>query len=322
MRPLCILPEQYTEAGETCARPQVRVWWCVKSVPIHGAGLDAMPNLGLASKKFRAMRMFLLLLLLPLLSFAQDGPPIAVFLLGTFHYGSTTDASRTDFYDLYSPERQAQLDTLADRIAAAGIDKVFIEREPRYQARYDSLYALYRAGQLTDTTVLRPEEVQLGFRVAERSGLPGVICSDYKQELPYDRIARFDSVYADKVYSNFFSGDYPFTERDSLSDLARQSLTDYYLTLNNRWNVQRRLYDYLHYAMLSVEGDDYTGPEFSAVWYERNLKIFANILNGLTGAERTIFVLYGASHADVLRDFFAGHRGFRVVGLGEVLGGG
>ena len=221
------------------------------------------------------------------------------------------------------PDRQAQLDTLADRIAATGIDKVFIERQAAsYQAKYDSLYALYRAGRLTDTTVLRPEEVQLGFRVAERSGLPGVICTDYKQELPYDRIARFDSVYADKVYSNFFSGDYPFTERDSLPDLTQQSLTAYYLTLNNRWNVQRRLYDYLHYAMLSMEGDDYTGPEFSAVWYERNLKIFANILNGLTGAERTIFVLYGASHTDVLRDFFVGHRGFRVVGLGGGFGWG
>ncbi len=265
------------------------------------------------------MRVYLFLLLFPGLFYAQESAPINVILLGTFHYGTTTDASRTDFPDLYSPARQAHLDTLADRIAAAGIDKIFIERQPKYQAKYDSLYALYRAGRLTDTTVLRPEEVQLGFRVAARSGLDGVICTDYQQALPYDRIARFDSVYADKAYSDFFSGDYPFNERDSLPDLARQSLTDYYLTLNNRWNVQRRLYDYLHYAMLSVEGDDYTGPEFSAVWYERNLKIFANILNGLTGEERTIFVLYGASHADVLRDFFAGHRGFRVVGLAGVL---
>ena len=254
------------------------------------------------------MRTFLLLLLVPVLSYAQEAEPINVILLGSFHYGSTTDANRTDFPDLYSPDRQAQLDTLADRIVATGIDKVFIEREPRYQARYDSLYALYRAGRLTDSTVLRPEEVQLGFRVAERSGLASVVCTDYKQDLPYDRIARFDSMYADKVYSNFLSSDYPFTERDSLPNLTRQSLTDYYLTLNNHWNVQRRLYDYLHYAMLSVEADDYTGPEFSAVWYERNLKIFANILNGLTGDERTIFVLYGASHADVLRNFFAEHR--------------
>ena len=245
---------------------------------------------------------------------------INVVLLGTFHYGTTTDASRTDFPDLFSPKRQRELEELTTKLAELNIDKLFIERQEKYQHTYDSLYRHYLSKKITDTVVLRPEEIQLGFRLAQKSGLEKVYCVDVKQDLPYNQIKAFETTYDGKEDAPFFSkSTYPFNDESEELDLPHQTLTEYYLKMNNDYHKKYRLYDYLHYAMSYVEQDDYTGPEFTGIWYDRNLKIFSNILNNLTPEDKTIFVLFGASHTDVLEQFFRSNPHFRILEVQQVL---
>lgn len=245
---------------------------------------------------------------------------INVVLLGTFHYGKTTDASKTQFPDLFSKKRQNELEKLTDQLAKLNIDKEFIERQEKYQSKYDSLYRVYQSGKLTDTTVLRPEEVQIGFRLAKKSNLKKVFCADVKQALPYEKVKQFEKNYGDKEESLFFKNTInPFKDKNQKLDLPNQSLIKYYLKMNNDFHKKYRLYDYVHYAMSYQAENDFTGAEFTGVWYERNLKIFSKILNLLEPEDKTIFVLFGSSHTDILEQFFESTPHLKVTDLNSVL---
>ena len=103
--------------------------------------------------------------------------------------------------------------------------------------------------------------------------------------------------------------------------MAEQSLPDYYIKLNNEYHRKKSSYDYLHYAMsyVDIENDDYTGPDFSAVWYGRNLKIYANILNEIEKSDEAILILFGSSHAHIFNYFFSEHPKFNTMHLEDVL---
>ena len=245
---------------------------------------------------------------------------IDVVLLGTFHYGVTTDASRTEFSDLFTDKRQQELEELTEQLARLNFDKVFIERQEKYQNKYDSLYSLYLSQKLNDTTVLRPEEIQIGFRLAKKSNLEKVFCVDVKQPLPYEKVKKFENDYSDKEDSPFFRKTiYPFKDNSQKLDLPNQSLSEYYLKMNNDFHKKYRLYDYFHYSMSYQATDDFTGAEFTSVWYERNLKIFSRILNHLTEDDKMIFVLFGSSHTDILEQFFRSNPHFRVIELNQII---
>ena len=245
---------------------------------------------------------------------------INVILLGTFHYGATTDATKTVFPDLFSKKRQEELEKLTNQLAKLEIDKIFIERQEESQKKYDSLYKNYLSKKLTDTTLLRPEEVQIGFRLAEKLKLEKVYCVDVKQELPYDKIKDYELKHKDKEDAPFFlESKYPFNDKSQKLDLSKQTLLEYYLKMNNDYHKKHRLYDYFHYSMSYLEKDDFTGAEFTGMWYERNLKIFSKILNNLTAEDRTIFILFGSSHTDILEQFFNSNPHFNVIDLDEVI---
>ena len=245
---------------------------------------------------------------------------INVILLGTFHYGTTTDATITDFPDLFSKKRQEELEKLTSQLAKLEIDKIFIERQEDSQKKYDSLYKNYLSKKLTDTITLRPEEVQIGFRLAKKSKLKKVYCVDVKQELPYDKIKEFELKYKDKKDAPFFlESKYPFRDKSQKLDLSKQTLSEYYLKMNNDYHKKYRLYDYFHYSMSYLENDDFTGAEFTGMWYKRNLKIFSKILNNITVGDKTIFILFGSSHTDILEQFFNSNPHFNVIDLGKVI---
>jgi hypothetical protein len=265
-------------------------------------------------------RLVLLLLLLPQLLRAQVAPDsvIRVVLVGTFHFGATTDRNSTAFPDLFSKRRQQELDRMAQALARLQPTKIFIEREPRRQRWVDSLYALYQRRQLRDSARLRDEIVQLAYRTAARVPAARLVAADYKEELPYAQVEAYGKAHPDEAIYPFFNTPYPFgTERKKLSD---STLLEYYLQINSPEAVQRSLYDYLHYAMGYGRDTTFVGARLTSVWYDRNLKIFNNILRGIDPRkDRTVLVLFGSGHTAVLRQFFASHPRFQLVELTTVL---
>lgn len=139
------------------------------------------------------LRALALAALLPLAACtgASDGPDAErpgrsgaeateVVLLGTSHFaGSATDESTSEVNDILSERRQEELDAVAGRLADWGIDRFFVECTLDDQARMDSLYDAYRAGDFRPNEAGERNEIfQLAFRAADRAGLAGVGCVD------------------------------------------------------------------------------------------------------------------------------------------------
>ncbi len=64
--------------------------------------------------------------------------------------------------------------------------------------------------------------------------------------------------------------------------------------------------------------DDYKGADMVADWYERNLKIAVNIRRIAKPGDR-IFVLIGAGHCKLLKEFLSQTPGYVVVDPGLYL---
>ena len=247
---------------------------------------------------------------------------IKVILLGTFHYGATSDRNSTSFPDLFSQKRQTELNQLVKNLGAVKPAKIFVEASPSYQSKLDSAYNLYQQNLLTDTVFLRNEIEQIGFRLAAFAKLPAPVCVDYKQELPYAEIEKFEKgIGADSTikYPEFFSIPYPFTDTTRKLSLKKMTLSKYYIALNDEYHRKQYQFDYLHYALGYGYKEDYTGAEFSSSWYNRNMKIFTNILRQLQPADNCIIVLFGASHTNTLRQYFENHPTFEIVELDQIL---
>ena len=262
-------------------------------------------------------RIFLLLLLVTLSYGQTKNKKIKVILLGTFHYGTTTDRNSTQFDDLFSEKRQNQLDSLAQKLNAFGVSKLFIEDEPANQKVQENQLELYKTGKLDDEKSLRDEIVQIAYRTSFLSNAK-IVAVDFKQELPYDQINEYEKNHENEANPYlFFEGDYPFKQKRK--KLAETPLMDYYIQLNNLYSRQATLYDYLHYALAYGTNDDYTGVNFTTSYYDRNLKIFTNILRNLDlKTDKTIVVLFGASHTAFLRQFFENHPYFEIIELETV----
>lgn len=273
--------------------------------------------------KLRALYLFIFLL--PIISKAQETAfpkKIKVILLGTFHFGSTSDKNRTSFPDLFSEKRQQELDEMVNKLAKVNPAKIFIEASKSYQQTSDSNYNLYSKEQLKDSSDLRNEIAQIGYRLAKKATLNPPLCVDYKQEIRYDLINQFEKgIGADSTlqYPKFFDIAYPFIDTTKRISLKKMDLSTYYKGLNDEYHRKQNEFDYLHYALNYGYKEDYSGAEFTASWYSRNLKIFTNILRELEPKDDCIVIIFGSGHTAILRQFFENHPSFEIIDLEKVL---
>ena len=250
-------------------------------------------------------------------------PHIKVVLVGTFHFGNTPDKGKINFEDLFSVKRQHELQTLTTQLAQLKPDKVFVENEPQRQMHWDSLFALYQQAKL-DTTALRDEIFQVGMRTAKKAGLHQVLCVDYQQELPYGKLQAFekrvekDSLAQKQMASyELLNLAYPYPKK--IKKLTNTSLIDYYLYVNSAPYRAIDQADFFVYPPSYGYGSDYTGVEMITSWYERNAKIFTNILRQGQLRDKLYIVLFGSTHMLALRHYFQNSPYFEVVELSSVI---
>ncbi|MFD2934450.1 DUF5694 domain-containing protein [Spirosoma flavum] len=268
-----------------------------------------------------------LLSLLAWTAFSQqaqpDIPNIKVVLVGTFHFGDTGDRGRTAFDDLFSPKRQAEFQSFTNQLARLKPDKIFVENVPARQPHWDSTLTLYQQKRL-DTNSVRNEIFQIAVRVASKAGLSQVICVDHHQSLPYDKLQDFekrtekDSVAQKKMAAyKLLSLQYPYPKQTQ--KLATSTLASYYLYINSPQADASNRADYFVYSPAYGYDDDYTGVEMITSWYDRNAKIFTNILRKADPKDKVYIVLFGSSHMLPLRHYFQNSPLFDVVDLSSVI---
>lgn len=227
-----------------------------------------------------------------------------VMILGTFHFNDGGyDSFKPKFsVNIRSEQRQKEVNELLQLLSKFNPTKVAIESMPPRQQFHDSLYTEF----LNDR--YKPGENEI-YQIAYR--LAGMM--HHKKLYPIDAPAReyittlnVDSLilanhqekYSDSIYSDLFFAMY--AKEDSLkSILPLKSMLAY---TNNPERLQLGLGHYL-IGDFKVGADGYyPGPDGATAWWNRNLRIFSNILQlAAESNEERIFVLIGAGHLQILR---------------------
>ena len=230
-------------------------------------------------------------------------------VLGTFHFD---DAGLDDYkpkyqLDLLSPTRQQEVKTLLDALTRFRPTKIAVEWPVHRQNGLDAEFKKYLLS--TESSVGPNEIYQLGFRLARRLGQNRVHAVD-TFERPEFKVARSTEDLIERAKS---LGQRDLIERgtkwaDWYEQLARwederktkQTLQEHLRLLNSPEFVRHSMGRYL-VAEFEVGGaTDYTGADTRTAWYNRNLRIFSNLLRLRTSSSDRILLIIGAGHLPIL----------------------
>jgi hypothetical protein len=239
-------------------------------------------------------------------------------ILGVFHMDNPgRDLFNFGIKDVLGARRQSDIQEVVTRLEKFRPTKIALETpsaSTTMQRRLDD----YRSGKY----VLTPDERdQIGLRLAKAMGHSKIYGIDFKEDLDFESVFQFakangqaelvQGIFADftaKIKPKIDSG---FMEKHSVREILLEANLPEMLDLGHG----------MYASLLRVgKGDKYPGTELVSRWYDRNLKIAANIAR-LAEDQRPerILVIIGAGHAKLLRQFLNELPGFKVVDCTKVL---
>lgn len=245
---------------------------------------------------------------------AMTEQPVQVMVLGTYHFGNPgLDLVNTEADDVLLPKRQAELETLADRLLEFQPTAIAIESIRRTE---DALDPEFREFTPDDLTRQRNESVQIGYRVAHEAGIDRVYAVD-KQEgdvsyFPFERIEAFAerTNRQDEITSKIET--IKVQAQGLMHDQATTSIAEL-LARQNDPEVIEDMHSSFYYGLLNMtDAEDNAGAALNYGWYARNAEIFANIAEIAQPGDR-ILVIYGSGHNYWLRHFAEETPGFELV---------
>lgn len=245
-----------------------------------------------------------------------------ILLLGTFHFlGSPSDERSSGDAGIFSPVRQAQVEEVLTLLEEFRPTKIALEFPVASQAE---LAAQYEAFVREGGPEAADERYQLGFKLARRLGLETVYAIDaegrwleprtdpttYARE--HEQTRRLRDEYAGPIAN---------AARRVDSIIQEQTLRDALLFLNTPERLNDSLAEYLMKKLTVGTGAEYPGADgFVSQWYNRNLRIYANILRIIDSPEDRILVIIGAGHAPILAHLLDASLHFDLVAVDAVLG--
>lgn len=257
----------------------------------------------------------------------NNSKQIQVLTLGSFHFNFpnldiiTTDDE--DKIDVLEPKYQEEIELIVTKLEKFKPTIIVIERQPKHQQRYDSLYQSYLDGI---HELSRSEEQQIGFRLAKKLHLKRLYCTD-AWGMDYENVKQLldgkDSVqrqgFIDFFYHNpdslmysYKNGEEVFKTQGILSELKR---------LNDNELITSQLGDYLigPFKYETKENNQFGADFTTGWWFNRNLRIFRNIQRIDTTPEDRILVIYGAGHMNLLNIFFEASPEYKLLKVNEYL---
>jgi hypothetical protein len=244
-----------------------------------------------------------LLAAMPVAGRTQQATPVAeplarVMLLGLFHFDNPgLDAVKYQPVDVTSPEHQAYLVGLSERLARFAPTRVLLEYPAARDEVMNQRYSDFLAGRYE---LGRNEIYQLGFRVARLMGHPRVYGVDatappsqvklwsYLSEQP-GGLGPLEQVIA--------------AESERLQRMHRALTLQEILAMSNSVEEDRRNKGfYMLLNPVAAGGGLFHGADASADWWHRNLRMYALIQAHAQPGER-VLVIAGSGHTAILRDF-------------------
>ncbi|WP_422104351.1 DUF5694 domain-containing protein [Winogradskyella sp.] len=244
-------------------------------------------------------------------------PKSKVMVVGSYHFRQEKG------YDELSAENQKQIKKLVDRLAEFEPTKVVIEKQPQYDSIFQDLYQKYILDhQVIDT--LENETFQLGFRLAKLMGHKKVYLFDNQTEFigslegfTWEKFG--EETARDSLFVNRHLDIIMESFNENQEKLSGLSLYDNIMERNSpeaqKWNAQR-----MHaYEVRTGIQESWMGPDWLGRWYQRNIRMMANIMSFDNQGKDRILIIAGDNHKWVLDTLLGFNPDFEVVSSYELL---
>ena len=247
--------------------------------------------------------------------------PSELLILGSFHF----DDKGLDEYkpkhrlDVGAAARQREITTILDRLVEFGPTRIAVEVRADQQERLDASYSSYLEGEKELTA---NEIHQIAFRLGRRLGHERLWAVDAptRSYTPAVNPSQWAMANGQGVallrggWDRHFKALY---ERDDAAKLET-SLVDHLLYLNDPERLRIGHGHYLIGAMAVGDGSEYPGADAMTAWFNRNLRIFSNLLRLSEPGDR-VLLLIGAGHVPIIRHTVDASPDFRLIEVADVL---
>ncbi|MGI4758079.1 MAG: DUF5694 domain-containing protein [Janthinobacterium lividum] len=257
---------------------------------------------------------------------AQQTAPVQVMIVGFAHLSQLNSGQAP--VDVLQPVHQRSLAHVREVLGTFQVDAVMVEMEPKEQAE---LTAKYKAFCGPEHVVPKGEErdeiVQVAFPLACRQSLGEVTAINFYDSTPQAMLASGENIARYQGELGQLQG-FARPLSKQLAD-GSVSLYDFIRTINAPDKIElshRLLFNTPAYVR---DGDfhdppvnvdmqrvdkHYIGVEFIELFYNRNLRIYSNILQAQQrlGSKR-ILIMLGQNHVGVLQELLRHNPNFQVV---------
>lgn len=246
------------------------------------------------------------------LNSADRPDAVQVMVVGTYHFaGSDSDLISVEAGSVRTPERQAELQHIADALTLFDPTMVVVERVTDGPDYIDPNYEDFSPRAFEET---ENERVQLGYRLARTAGLETVHGIDEQPSegepdyFPFGRLAeRAEATGQKEALDQMIADVGAFVEAEA-SKVADESIAVRLLSENRGPVAEANPGFYFGLAPFDV-AEDQPAAELQAYWFMRNAKIFSKIVDVTEPGDRVI-VIYGAGHKYWLDTFASETPGF------------
>lgn len=252
----------------------------------------------------------------------------SLLLLGSFHFKDAGLDGYKPQHDIniLSDEKQGELDEVLKDLVVFSPNKIAIEVKKEKQAWVDSLYQAYLKG---DFQLKSNEIYQVAFRLGKMLGheklyavdapargfeeAGGDVFHEEKQAYFTGKASSEQLTYERQLDSAYFK---LYQADDVLK--TRVPLKEYFRYLNHPDRLRIGHGHYVTGSFKMGEGSDYYGPDSAVWWYNRNMRIFHNLLQIKEPGDR-IMLLIGAGHVPIIAFQADASFDFELIPVSEVL---
>jgi Family of unknown function (DUF5694) len=236
-----------------------------------------------------------------------------ILVLGTYHMANPgQDVFNMHADSVLSPKRQQEIVQLIEVLKKFHPTKIAIEASVESQ-HVGQQYADYLAGKYT----LSGDEVdQVAFRLAKELALQTVYPVDEQGDFPYERLVNWAVANGRKAQFDAMQASMGVRVKDENDFLLSHTVLQMFEYINSDSMVSSDVASYFAFVPYG-DPDDYAGSDLIASWYQRNIRIYRNIVALIGSPNDRILVIFGAGHLGWLRQDAANDATVRLRKLAE-----
>lgn len=250
------------------------------------------------------------------IGFAQDksitvNKKPTILIVGTYHFGNQGEGFlNVKSHDVLTVQRQKEIEQLIDLLAVYKPTKIAVE----------SLFGNEKLNEefttyLTDESSFkerRSEVYQVGFRFAKRMKHPRIYPVDWRNDFDLTATLNFANANNQTAVLQKGISDASISVGKLKKMMDSASVVDIFRHLNNPAETKEQHRIYLNTLVQIGKDANYVGTDVIADWYERNLKMYSNLMRIKDSDDDRILFIVGSAHIYLLEQFAKESEFFKI----------